>query len=476
MSILRSKNKLSLCALALGGLFLCDPIVGFRDVLPNFIGYALLFLGLWRLSDLNEDLADAMNSFRKLIWVSVGQLAVQWLAFDFLPTLTESNRGTVNAVNQYESPMLLLLATFVLALLTWLYLIPAFRSLFLGLGLLAMHGEAKNAVTQEKRGRAQWERLSRFSIAFAALMPALSLLPELSILTTLNLLSDSPTVRFDWYRFIWLFRSTAAIAAGILGLLWLIAFVRFFVRILRDRSLCETVDTRYEAEIAPRVRWLAYRRVSFSFALLTVGFLFCTDLYVDGYPIFHRVIPAVLLCIGLFSVRRMPKLFSLPFLAGGVILAVLGGIRWSLRRTYLADHLPEDARHIPRAYNEFFTVRVLEFVEWIVLCLFLAACMALLWRSVSGLNAEMEGAVFGQDRRKYAIKLCFVGVLLLASTVFGCLNAILQLEYRALGWTSLVLFVSTFLMLRAWMMNIRDEIFSCARAEEMHRTGNGGAY
>ncbi len=476
MSILRSKHKISFGALALGGLFLCDPIVGFRDVLPNFFGYLLLFLGLWWLSDLNEDLAAAMGTFRKLIWVSAGQLAVQWLAFDFLPRLTEANRGTVNAVNQYESPMLLLLATFVLSLLTWCYLIPAFRSLFLGLGLLAIHDSLENAITEEKRGRARWERLSRFSVIFAVVMPTLSLLPELSILTTLNLMSDSPTVRFDWYRFIWLFRSVAAIVAGVLGLLWLIAFVSFFVRLLRDRTLCETVEARYEEEIAPRVRWLIYRRVSFSFALLTVGLLFCTDLYVDGYPIFHRIIPAVLLCTGLLLAMRMPRLLALPLCAGGVVLSIVGGIRWSLRRAYLVDHLLEDARHIPRAYDKFFVIRVLEFAEWVILFLFLAACLLLLWRAACRLDAELSGAIFGRDRRTYAVKLCVAGALLLAATVLGCANAILQLEMRVLWWSSLVLFVAMLLLLRSWLMDLKDELFSCVRAEEMHRMSGSGAY
>ena len=57
--------------LALGGIFLFNPIVAVVDVLPNVIGYLLIYAGLWRLADLNDEFASAHRLSRIMIWVGL---------------------------------------------------------------------------------------------------------------------------------------------------------------------------------------------------------------------------------------------------------------------------------------------------------------------------------------------------------------------------------------------------------------------
>lgn len=475
MTMMRGKNSMGFCALALGGLFLCNPVIGFYDGLPDLLGYALLYLGLWKLSDLCDDFVESMRLFRNLIWVSVGQIAVQWLIYDFLPSFIGEMSEKGETVNRFESPMLVLLATFVWAVLTWYYLVPALRHLFAGFGSLAMQFDAC-AIQTEKKGRTVWERMSKRSVLFAIAIPTLSLLPELSILTTLNLQSDAPTVSFDWYRFITLFRTVLGIAAGVVGVLWLIAYVRFFVKMLRDKPFVEGIEERYRTEVMPRVKWRTYRRASLAFALITVGLLFVANVRIDGRPIFHGAVCVLLLCLGYFVLERPTVKTALPLCMLGVVLAAVSQVHWNLINAYLADHKLEDALHIPRAYDKFFVIRCLEFAECILMFLFLAAFFVLFWRAICRLNMRMDGAVFGKDKKTYLTKLSIALAFLLLMTVFGCVNAILQLEFKFLWWITLAAFAVMLFVFRSFMMDLKDEIFSCAHEERMNKNGANKAY
>ena len=129
-----AKFNIGFICVALAGIFLCDPMIGFADRFPDVIGYLLLCIGLSKLSDLNESIADATGRFRVMLLVGVGQLVASYILH---VVMVEK----VNLTNPYERPVAILLCSFVVAVLRCYFLIPAFRDLFKGIGRLAeLHG------------------------------------------------------------------------------------------------------------------------------------------------------------------------------------------------------------------------------------------------------------------------------------------------------------------------------------------------
>ena len=155
----------------------------------------------------------------------------------------------------------------------------------------------------------------------------------------------------------------------------------------------------------------------------------------------------------------------------GIAAAVVGQMRWVYLNAYLADHTVEEALYIPRAYEKFYTVRCLEAAQSVLFALFFAAFLLCLWWAICRLDGQMEGAILGVDRRQYLIKslLAFGFSLLMAG--LGIADAIFQSDVRFLWWLTLCAFAATLFALRSLMMDARDEIFSCAREEELHKNG-----
>ena len=475
MTLPQNRNKLELLALAAGGLFLCNPVVGFYDVLPDLFGYALLWLGLWRLSELSDDLRDAMRLFRNLIWVSVGQLAAQWIIHDFLPGFIKQMEGTLNEVNEYESPMLVLLASFAWAILTWYYLIPAVRRLFAGFGTLALCAEGSQIATL-RRGRTACERMARVSVWFAILLPLLALLPELSILTTFDLMSDQPSVTFDWYRFINLFRIVCGIVAGVVGIVWFLLALRFYIKVMRDRPFLERIENKYEAEVLPRVKGALYRRASAAFVLITVGLLFAADIRIDGHPVLHPVLCVILLSGGLFAILRPTRGALLAVCGTGIPLIAVSHAHWVLLNAYLHDHRIEEALYTPRAYDKFFVIRCLEAAQAVLTACFFAVILLLLWRAIREMDRMTDGAVIGRDSRRYLTRLAVALGFSALMAGFGIANAIFQLDVKFLWWLTLGAFVGVLFATRSFMMNAKDELFSCAHEESMNKIEDKSAY
>ena len=473
MKLCNFKNNAGIFLLALGGIFLCNPVMELYDVLPDLFGYILIYFGLWRLSDLCDEFVESMRLFRAMMWVSAGQLAAQWLLHDFLPAMTQNLDQTGGSINQYEAPVLTLVLAFAWAILSWYFLIPAFKHLFCGFGTLALHVESK-ALQKERKEKPLWKRTMGVSVCFAILLPLLTLLPELSILTSFAM--DTGEIGFDWYDFIWMFRAVLGIASGVVGLLWLGFYWIFYIKLLRDKPFCEGVWAWYDKDVAPRVTWLAFRRWSLAILLISAGILFAADVRMDSRPIFLSAISAVLICAGYMALgtRRVGATVSLCAV-GGLLTAVSLQHR-SLLNAYLLDHTPEEALYLPRAYNKFLQIRILELVQAVLVFVLLLLTFILFWRAVKQLEARINADLVSRDKRVYLIKLSISFLLLIGYAVASCFNAIFQLDLKLLWWISFALILALFFLFRSLMLDIKEEISFCAQKERTNKEYQNNAY
>lgn len=458
--------------LAFGGIFLFNPIVAVVDVLPNVIGYLLIYAGLWKLADLNDEFASAHRLARTMIWVGFLEILLWWICYSYLPDVVAD--PAINA-SPHEPAMAVLLCSVVSAILNFCFLLPMLKNLFAGFANAAIRCD-QCVVNRERRGVSLWERMTKKSVRFVIFASVLAVLPELTILTTLNLLSDKPTVAFDWYPFAPLFRGGMAVVVAVFGLIWLVSYLRFFFRVKKDIPFYDSLQTRYKAEVLPQTNWLLYRRCSVAFFCATVGLIFSAQLRFDSRTLLPGFACAVLLCtavaiIGTRGMHGAPIFYML-----GAILAVISGTHEYCFARYMKNHDLEDALHLPTAYTDFYQVRVLQCVEAIATVAFLSAFFWIVWQFLVKLIRMEEGGLFAKSKSKFAVRLVLTALFAVGAAIFGSINAFLQLEIKYLWWIALLFTTIMLLLCRGLLVEIKEEILSRAESDRMHKKHQGDAY
>ncbi len=420
-------------------LFLFHPVVAFVDILPDFIGYLLLYAALGQAADLNDKISESRTTFRKMMWIGVAAFAVQCYLYGVLP-------GNEQSMNAYETPVWVLLCSFVMFLLQWYFLIPAYRNLFLGLGELTEFA-ADVRVLRVRRGRTRYERLARFSAVFVFLSSGLSLLPELTVLTTFEY--EAENAAFDWYRFVVLLRGMAFVISLVIGLCWLVRVCCLIGATCSQKACMDELEQRYVREVLPQTGVLTGRRIKFSFSFLAVAIFFLPTLRMDGIEILPSVVcavlllPAVLLLGNLIQVRR-------AFWGSLIVLFGVGCFRMYYENAFLNLYTSFEASfYRVDAYHDFFFLRMVELAEEILLPVVLCLLLKMLFDMVRAETAEVYSNDVGgvsvaateKMHRKFRIRFMVVGVLFLLSGVSNAVASFFRLQISWLWWIAFAISV-----------------------------------
>lgn len=413
-----------------GICFLWDPVVGVVDLLPDFIGWLLVCIGISSLADMNDDLAQAQQNFRRMLWVGLGRVAAELLIHVFL-------ENTRDQLNPYEAPVWSLLFSFSFAVLELWFLLPALRSFWRGIASLSECGGARNGLAAvNRRGKTLCDRMMRLSAVFIILHALFAVLPELAVLTVFRVENVYTTAI---YQFRTLFRFVAAGISGVAGVIYLISWFRFFGRVRGEKVWLESLRVRYEREILPDVGLLLRRRLGAGFSFFRIGLVFLGNvslLFYEFLPDWGCVL--VVLC-GALILGRLMQGGSL-LIGLGLSVAVVGIPRTMLNVRYLGSYVPQDSLYLPEAYERYFPVCVLASVEAVLTALFVAGLIFCLLRmsksyAVRGdamLQMSAERILKAQRRRANVI---LVFVMLSAGAKIA--EAFLQ---PMLGWIWLLQF------------------------------------
>lgn len=468
----RSQIRTGFVSVLIAGIFLCNPVSAFVDILPNCIGYWLLCYGLYRLADLNGHIFEAVRRFRILSVLSVAQLLVASFAYGVIEP---------QATNVYELRSFLMLGAFLMLIAQWFFLIPAFRELFCGLDYLADRHTAQS-LTCKKRGRTVVNRMAAKTRVFIIISSLMAFLPELSGFSSLDgkgengtpgfnvewyssvLFSPSQTV--DRYGYIHILRILCGTVALIAAVIWLVSFVRFIHRILRQREWLQTLDTRYREEILPQMGMLTVRRFSRSFYLLQFAIVFTASLRMSFYEVLPGAVFALLAFLALWTVRRLVKVPPV-FYAACVMCAVVSIVQMVVNSFYLARFDPEAALYIAEAYERFLIVRILNAAEAVLTLILTAVLLYTLYR----VACAHTGVCYGDDKsealsrfsaqrlhQRFGARFKVVFAFFALSAVVCIADAVLRPQYQWLWLPAFALSFGGIMLFYSVIYELKSEI------------------
>lgn len=437
-----TNQRMGFFCILFSSLFLFNPIVAFVDVLPDFFGYLLLYVGLYKLSDMNAHIEEARNRIRALLWVGVGQLFATYLLYGLM--------GNASEINPYEQPTGILLCSLALLFFEWYFLIGAYRELFVGMDRLAeKYGSAR--LCAERKGKTRAQKMQGLCRLFVMLSSLMAFLPELTILTSYEHDVHNQNFRFDWYDFVRMFRVIGVVVALAVGTVWLIFFIRYFVITIKDRPFNQRLGAAYQAEYTEHGELMTARSFRTFSLLLQIGIVFAIQLQVGYYSILPGVGLALFACLAIallskrIHVRQKERVYT-----AGSILAIVSIGQCVLNYMYLRKYLPEASLYQPAAYNQYLIVRILGVAEALCTVYFVYVLIKVVLELVfTHTSVEYEGDVThalsnaatarlhrGFERRGL-ISMIFFG---LAS--FGnCFDAFFHLQHP---WVWMISFLCSF--------------------------------
>ncbi len=407
--------------LLIGFLFLINPVVHVMDVLPDFVGYLLIVVGLGKTALFVDHLAQSRRQFARLTVVAVLKSA----SVLFWPLVSDSG---------------MLLITFVFSLFELLYFIPAVNSLMEGMQFAAMWypGDAVYARIEKKRRKGvrsielgtKWKRSA---ITFFCVRVLCSLLPEL---TALQLFDYVGTVHawdrnYSYYKpFLYVFFGLIVV---IWGLVWYTRTFRYWNGIRKDTRFMDNLRRKYDMDIATDdelFRCIYLKRAGWFYMIAAATSLFCI---LDGVNVLIGAVSALFTILTALIIGKYVKMayLSIPFAVVRGILSI-----WNLTRQYLyfSDYQsPEAVEWITGAYNQYYAMAFTEAVEYNIamlgIVLLLTAWMKAVRFHLEASGIQTEHAQYSKQNRDLEL-YNMVGSRLLLNAALAIVNFIMAAVYH----------------------------------------------
>ena len=360
--MIKERKKLGLGLLPVAALFLFNPpLGGFVDLLPDFIGYLLLFLGLRNLGDMNYHIEEALIGIRRMMVVSGCQmLSILWL-FGFC--------------SPKERPVSILLMVFTVSVLEILFAVRAFHKMFEGfLYLGSRHGStsvfAQNNLSRSPKN--ETEKIATLTSVFLICKALFSTLPEFAALTIGSYNDHNPL--WFLYDYISLLRIFSMLILLPLPLIWLVKFCKYIRTLLRDEPFLATLTEKYRAEVLPKEDIFLKRAIRIGTVILSIGIILSLDIYIDYISVFPDFLCPIVLLFGFFALKPyLSKDARFPIFAVANTLTSAVVYFYSI---YFYDHFTMSlALFSEKALLAYYTFCILKIVDQLF---FLAMVLSLL--------------------------------------------------------------------------------------------------
>lgn len=373
----------------LGLLFFANPYFASVDVLPDWIGCALIFFGLDRISRISKHMSEARTAFLRLLIYTVAR-----------DVLTAAVLMTTSGM---ERPTAILTVSFANAVCAALFTYRAVYALFDGFYALSVTRECpalyQNYRKATRKERSRTEQVLFATVFFVIFREVLAVLPELSSLVNSHY---TDTGLIDIYEYIGLMRGISVAAVLGVGIWWLVVLVRYFTLLHRERAFRAALAREQSAYTDAHPGIVLERRFGVGFFFLALGAFFLCDFVVDMKNIFPDYLAVLCILAGLFVMKLPPK-----WRAACVALVTLFGASAIVSSRYAAYfHLNHTALEISktvaaeRAYFNMWCSALVEFALFIAFLIVLLLALRHVigeWAGYTPIRADLE---FEQRRRR----------------------------------------------------------------------------
>ena len=338
--------------LVLAGLsFLIVPSVGIIDIMPDFIGYALILKGLSKLSVCSSDLQRCRVRCRYLFYLTLLRFLM------------------IIALAYIKDEMATMLFVFSFAVAETVFLLLAAPALTEGVSNISLRGE---------RGipdRAYNDMKVVFPI-FIIARELLVTLPELTVLTNpaykdmIDVTElDRPTL-YDSKNLILLICLAVSLFVGIA---FYAAAVRFFSVPLRDKALNSALKAEYEKAVENDPLRFVCDGIKRAAVFTAAGTVFLCPLYFYGADVLFDLIGFLFICAG-FSIlskySHQAKTALKISAAAAALSAVSGALSVYIASAYYHKTYPLTAGAV-RIYTVSALLQTAEYIMYAFILLFL---------------------------------------------------------------------------------------------------------
>ena len=396
----------------IGMLFFCNPYFAVIDILPDFIGCLLIYVGLSRVSLIQSSMKEARTAFLKLALVDLLKTVALLIVF--------------GAGNPKEQATALLLTGFSAAAVELMFLIPAMRNLFDGFSDLAITYDCVSLYANTQGKLSLTERIQKLTILFLIVREVLCLLPEFAALTQS---ADYTSFWSQLYDHIGVMRVLSFILVSVAGICWLVALSRFFVKLLKEKAALAKMSETYRAHFTDHPGIAIERRHASAFILLFAGSLFLIDFYLD----FRNVIPDTAAGILLFVASLIPVVARKHRIFAAVTVAlytVISTLSSKFSYQFAIDYSIGEIAKNPAAGKAYFQMWLLALIEYLTFLLMLVAILLLLRAVIlkwAGYRPKHNRSEF-EDRCQSGLLARLDGELI-RCFVFGFISGLISFLY-----------------------------------------------
>ena len=280
-----------------GVIFLLNPNINIVDILPDIIGYFMIYHGLFRFSDIDDRLGSAREKAKWLIMVS----AAKFIFVLMLPSSSDSD---------------VLLFTFCFAVVELLLCIPLFTEFFGGMNYLCSRYNNETALKYESEAKF-------FVIGFIIVKNVITLVPEF-----FSLSDTAYGLELDYDHYKKLANVEAAkriciigafVVVLICGIVAGVKFISYLKKLSNDSGFIGRLNSFYNDNILSDTTLWARRYQNTALLFFAAGVMFFNNFYLDTVPVIPDFIGYILFIVG------STYLAKLGFSAFGIyIMSVLG--------------------------------------------------------------------------------------------------------------------------------------------------------
>ncbi len=300
--IMKSKHQKStgLFLLVPALLFLFEPYIVTFDILPDFIGYALIVAAIYKIADIDDYFSESKQWFLYAIWIGIARMIAPF-AISFVASQSANDKI-----------MWQTMSVFVLDIADAIISVIAFSKLFTGLQYISTFYDGQSVNKRRKKkingeivpyGRSACDKFETVTYIFIVVKNLMHVLPEFT-----SLASNQE------YTYVELLRFFGIIPVIVFGLIWAISGVVFFISVCTDKPFMKNLSEKYGEKKSESFEYFKSRKIRAVLMVVIVALIFSMEFYIDSYNVIPDFLSAILLVVAAFMMRKYTKKWIIAFI------------------------------------------------------------------------------------------------------------------------------------------------------------------